>query len=129
MENFLKVKLNLIIQYIFFKAHTWFYSFYTDIKENILLEVEKKFDIAKLDLTQEGRSIIGTLLKSKEVGYLEFKKVFGKVEGFNGMNIFTYHHKARSVTFQSRPIELYIKSKFKFPQYIAESANEYNFTT
>ncbi|PKY15319.1 hypothetical protein RhiirB3_466638 [Rhizophagus irregularis] len=80
-----------------------------DIKENILLEVEKKFDIAKLDLTQEGRSIIGTLLKSKEVGYLEFKKVFGKVEGFNGMNIFTYHHKARSVTFQSRPIELYIK--------------------
>lgn len=102
--------------------------FYTDIKEDILLEVEKKFDIAKLELTYDVRNLIGTLFKSKEVSYLEFKEAFGEVEGFNGMNIFAYHHKTRSVTFQSRQIELYIKgkfSKFRFPQYIQESVNEY----
>jgi hypothetical protein len=65
------------------------------------------------------------LVNSKEVSCLEFKKVFKEVEG---ADIFAYHHKTRTVTFQSRPIELYIKeniSNFRFPQTIQENADKY----
>ncbi|CAB4443491.1 unnamed protein product [Rhizophagus irregularis] len=86
------------------------------IKQQVLTEVEKKFQSAQLLPNDShynvGKSIISNLLKSKELTFLEFKKYFNKAYELNevlGSNVFAYHPGKNTVTFQSQSIEYYIR--------------------
>ncbi|RIA89997.1 hypothetical protein C1645_738186 [Glomus cerebriforme] len=86
------------------------------IKQQVLTEVEKKFQSAQLlpndSYYEVGKSIIKDLLNSKELSFLVFKKYFNKAEGLNevlGSNIFSYHPEKNIVTFQSQSVEFYIR--------------------
>ncbi|RIA98167.1 hypothetical protein C1645_731927 [Glomus cerebriforme] len=85
------------------------------IKQQALTEVEKKFKTAQLHKKQlyheVGKHIISSLLKSKELNYITYMKIFNKVEESDEMlekNVFTYHPEKNTVTFQSQLIESYI---------------------
>ncbi|CAG8667676.1 13317_t:CDS:2, partial [Acaulospora morrowiae] len=88
------------------------------IKQQVLTEVEKKFQSARLlpkDPRYEvGKSIINDLLKSKELSFLEFKLHFDENDELNevlGSNIFAYHPEKNTVSFQSQSVKYYILEK------------------
>ncbi|CAG8449422.1 10500_t:CDS:2 [Diversispora eburnea] len=75
-----------------------------------------KFDAAKLHQDQpyhEGKRVIKTLLDSNQMlDYLTYRKFFNNPEEANNAleaNVFAYHPKTRTVTFQCRAIEFYIR--------------------
>lgn len=105
--------LNKFMQFCFLLA-----LFLAVIKQQILDEVEKKFQSAKLlpksSHYKIGKIIIKDLLKSKELSFLEFENYFNNTEELNeilGSNIFAYHPEKNIITFQSRSVEYYIWEK------------------
>jgi hypothetical protein len=94
-------------------------NFYVVIKQSIFTKVEKKFGTAQLlpndPYYEVGKSIISDLLKSKDkLSFLAFKKYFCKIDELNevlGSNIFAYHPKKNTVTFQSQSVKYYILEK------------------
>jgi len=53
---------------------------------------------------------------SKEISYIEFVEALTKITGeLLQKNIFAYHPKRKTVSFQSRPVELFIESKIGTP--------------
>ncbi|CAG8686420.1 6088_t:CDS:1, partial [Ambispora gerdemannii] len=93
------------------------------IKQQILTEVNKKFDSAKLLPYQArheaGKHVIGALLDSKEIHTSVFRKFIGD-EKFGEVleaNVFAYHPSRDTVTFQSQSVEYYIRENASiFPQ-------------
>src|SRR5438046_680076 len=91
-------------------------SISADIKKEFFTKVEDKFRTAKLlenyKYHNVGKQIIKTLLNSKELSRITFEKFFKKPEEANevlGSNVFTYHPKTNTVTFQSKLVECYIR--------------------
>ncbi|CAJ0746182.1 8876_t:CDS:2 [Entrophospora sp. SA101] len=86
------------------------------IKQQILREVEKKFQSAQLLQKQPhhevGKHIISALLDSKELSFTAFMEFFNKYEDANEVletNVFAYHPEKNTVTFQSQSVEYYIR--------------------
>ncbi|CAG8671960.1 4916_t:CDS:2, partial [Funneliformis mosseae] len=91
---------------------------FEDIKQQILTKVEKKFNTAQLlrkQLHHEvGKKVIKALLDSKELGFTTFMEFFNNYKDANKVletNIFAYHPKKNTVSFQSQSIECYIREK------------------
>lgn len=89
--------------------------FSIDIKGKILAKVKKKFFSANLLPNQTyheaGKSVIGILLKSKEIDTNIFQKFF-KDEKYNEIlkaNVFAYRPSKDTITFHSKSIEAYIQ--------------------
>lgn len=92
-----------------------------DIKGQILVNVEKKFNSAKLLQNQThhetGKSVIDVLLKSKEIKTNVFRKYFKDAEKYSEVlkgNVFAYHPARNTITFQSKSIGLYSRKHFFF---------------
>ncbi|CAH1768579.1 14851_t:CDS:2, partial [Entrophospora sp. SA101] len=86
------------------------------IKQQILREVEKKFQSAQLLRKQShhevGKHIISALLDSKELSFTAFMEFFNKYEDANEVletNVFAYHPEKNAVTFQSQSVEYYLR--------------------
>ncbi|CAG8772579.1 9146_t:CDS:2, partial [Ambispora leptoticha] len=79
------------------------------IKQQILTEVEKKFQSAQLLEKQShhevGKKVIRALLDSEELSFVTFMKFFNNYEEASKVleaNIFAYHPEKNTVTFQSQ---------------------------
>ncbi|CAB5382713.1 unnamed protein product [Rhizophagus irregularis] len=88
------------------------------IEQQILTEVKKKFNSAKLLQNQiyheYGKDVIHTLLNFKEIDINLFKKYF-KDESVNEVlkaNVFAYHPSRDTVTFQSQSVMYFIQKNF-----------------
>ncbi|GES94744.1 P-loop containing nucleoside triphosphate hydrolase protein [Rhizophagus clarus] len=90
------------------------------IKQQVLTEVEKKFQSAQLLRKQlyheAGKKAINALLdsKEKELGFTTFMELFNSYEEASKVlkfNIFAYHPEKNTVSFQSQSVESYIQEK------------------
>ena len=102
------------------------FIFLAEIKQQILNEVEKKFESAQIHEDQElyeiGKYVINALLNSKELSYLKYRRVFKSVEKVKELdsnellkkNAFVYHPENNTVTFQSQSVKSYIQENPKY---------------
>ena len=89
--------------------------FFTVIEQQILTEVKKKFNFAKLLQHQihhkAGKDVIHVLLNSEEIDTDLFRKYFKdeNVSEVLGANVFAYHPSKDTVTFQSQSVRYFIQ--------------------
>lgn len=77
-----------------------------DIKAAQLFQNQKYYKV--------GKTIVKTLLNSREMSYLDFRGAFNTIEDAEEVlacNVFAYHPREHIVTFKSQSIEYYIKEK------------------
>jgi hypothetical protein len=67
--------------------------------------------LANGKLHKESKNIINRLLEEGEIPYETYCDMVGN-PGIAGLNVFAYHIRTGTITFQSAPVERYCKDKW-----------------